>query len=160
MRIRTAVASCAAAIMVTACSSTESQPSTVPPPEPATSTSIARVEAVSPWPGTTSERGTDLPRLGSDGALAVGESRIAYDIGTHCGVEWLSIPINDEIWRATDLEKTDATGIDLVPSAWGRANDRLDLVVTLLDSSTLEVASAGTDVVVTYVPDDGFPGCD
>jgi hypothetical protein len=149
-------------MLVVACSPTSSQSPTLPAPEPRSesSTSVAAADTVAPWPGTTAVRNADLPRLRSDGSLAIGESLIAFDVGTHCGVEWLSIPINGQLWRAIDLEETDAAGIDLVPSAWGQANDRLDLVVTLIDATTLEVTSPGTDVVVTYVPGDDFPGCD
>lgn len=98
-------------------------------------------------------------RLGSDGLLPVGESRIAYDVGTHCGVEWLSVTINGQFWRATNLDTTDATGIDPVPTAWGHANQSLDLIVTLLDAANLEVTSPSTGVTVTYIPDPSFPAC-
>lgn len=99
------------------------------------------------------------PPLGADGRLAVGESRLAYRVGTHCGVEWLPIPINDQNWRATDLDQAGATGIDPVPSAWGRAGDSLDLALTLRDASTLEVTVVGTGVTVAYTPALDVPGC-
>jgi len=99
------------------------------------------------------------PPLGADGRLAVGESRLAYRVGTHCGVEWLPVSVNGQNWRATDLDRADAAGIDRVPSAWGRAGDSLDLVLTLLDESTLEVTVVGTGVSVTYAPGSDAPGC-
>lgn len=39
----------------------------------------------------------------------------------------------------------------------GRANDRLDLLVTLINDDTLEVTTA-TSVVATYVPEADAPG--
>jgi len=99
------------------------------------------------------------PPLGADGSLDIGESRIAYNVSTHCGVERLLVSINGRSWRATDLDQTDAAGIDPVPSAWGQANQPVDLVVTLLDDATLEATGLGTDVTVTYTPDLNPPGC-
>jgi len=104
--------------------------------------------------------GSDYPALGADGSLDVGETRIAYGVNTHCGVEWLLRPVNEMTWRAVDLDETDASGIDPVPSAWGQANDDIDLELTLVDESTLEVTALGTDVTVTYTPDPDPPGCD
>jgi hypothetical protein len=111
-------------------------------------------------PGELGIGGGEHPALGGDGRIEVGETRIAYDVNTHCGVEWLLRPVNDMTWRAVDLDRTDASGIDLVPSAWGQANDDIDLEMRLVDESTLEVTAVGTDVTVTYTPDPDPPGCD
>ncbi len=92
--------------------------------------------------------------------MAVGESRIANGINTHCGVDWLLVSINGQFWRATDLDRTDAGGIDRVPSAWGQADEPLDLIVTLLDATTLQATDLEMDVTVTYTPDPEFPGCE
>ena len=100
-----------------------------------------------------------FPPLRADGQLAVGESRIVYGLSTHCGVEWLLRSINGQVWRATDLDLTDASGIDPVPSAWGQSGGQIDVVVTLRDDTTLEVTGLGTDVTVTYTPDPEFPIC-
>lgn len=98
--------------------------------------------------------------LNAHGDLAVGETRIAYDVYTHCGVEWLGRSINGQRWHAVDLADAGAVGIDPVPRAWGKANDSLDLLMTLVDPGTLEVTKANSDVVVTYTPEDNAPGCD
>jgi hypothetical protein len=107
----------------------------------------------------TIHRGATYPPLGGDGVLGVGETRIAYGVGTHCGVEWLGVSINGQVWRAIDLDRTGAGGVDPVPRAWGEANDNIDLRVTLRDESTLQATAVGTDVTVTYTPDPDFPGC-
>lgn len=90
----------------------------------------------------------------------MGETRIAYAVSTHCGVEWLLRPVNGQIWRAIDLDQTDASGIDRVSRAWGQANDDLDLILELVNESRLDVTAVGTDVIVTYEPDPDPPGCD
>ena len=102
--------------------------------------------------------GAPFDPLGADGDLGVGETRIAYDVLTHCGVEWLARPINGQRWHAVDLANYGAIGIDAVPPQWGEANDLLDLLVTLIDQDTLEVTTATSNVVVTYVPDTTAPG--
>lgn len=111
-------------------------------------------------PGELGNGGGEHAALGGGGSLEVGETRIAYKVNTHCGVDWLLRPVNEMTWRATDLDQTDASGIDPVPSAWGEANDEIDLELTLLDESTLEATALGTDVTVTYTPDPDPPGCD
>ncbi|GMQ93280.1 MAG: hypothetical protein BMS9Abin12_0757 [Acidimicrobiia bacterium] len=107
----------------------------------------------------TAPAGASYAPLGADGELAIGETRIAYAVFTHCGVEWLGRSVNGQWWRAIDLQSADATGIDPVPLAWGKANDSLDLVLTLVDSDTLEVTTLNSDVTVAYTPDPDAPGC-
>lgn len=104
--------------------------------------------------------GASFDPLGASGDLGVGETRIAYDVNTHCGVEWLSRSINGQRWHAVDLASSGAVGIDPVPSGWGEANDLLDLLVTLVNEDTLEVTTATSNVVITYVPEADAPGCD
>ncbi len=107
----------------------------------------------------TSSQDAPYPALGGSGRLDVGETRIAYEVSSHCGVEWLLRPVNGVVWRAVDLDETDAQGIDPVPGAWGQANDSLDLVLELVDEMTLRATALGTDVTVTYEPDPDPPGC-
>ncbi|GMQ94473.1 MAG: hypothetical protein BMS9Abin12_1965 [Acidimicrobiia bacterium] len=97
--------------------------------------------------------------LGASGDLGVGETRIAYDVYTHCGIEWLSRSINGQRWHAVDLASSRAVGIDPVPSGWDEANDLHDLLVTLVDEDTLKVTTATSNVVITYVPEADAPGC-
>ncbi len=103
---------------------------------------------------------TSLPALGADGRLSVGEPHVVHRVNTHCGVEWLLVEINGQLWRSLNLFDTDAEGVDPVPTAWGRANDPLDLVVELLDPTTLAAFAVGTDVTVRYEPDEHPPGCE
>lgn len=107
----------------------------------------------------TAPREASFPPLGSDGYLEVGNPRIAYQVSTHCGVEWLLVKINGEWWRALDLHETDAAGIDPVPSAWGDSGASIDLVLTLVDDTTLRAGALGTNVTVTYAADTGFVPC-
>jgi len=97
--------------------------------------------------------------LDAEGRLAIGETRVAYRAYTHCGVEWLPVRVNGQAWKAIDLDKADATGVDPVPRAWGVANDPLDLELTLVDDATIEATVPGSGVTVTYVPATDPPGC-
>ena len=104
-------------------------------------------------------QGATFPPLGADGQLAIGESRIAYGLNTHCGVEWLLRSVNGQYWRATDLDLTETSGIDPIPSAWEQSVGQLDVVVTLLDDTILKVTGLDTDVTVMYTPDPDFRPC-
>ena len=99
------------------------------------------------------------PPLEFSGEIAVGETRVVRSVNTHCGVERLLVKINDQWWKATDIDKTDATGIDLIPSAWRVANQNLDLEITLVDPTTLDATVVGSGVTVTYQPDESFVPC-
>lgn len=88
--------------------------------------------------------------------LDVGETRSAL-VSAHCGYRWLEVDINGQTWR-TDGLAADDTGNPQEPT-WPRPGGPIVLTLHLLDDATLEVRTAGSDVVHSYVPDPSPPGC-
>lgn len=82
------------------------------------------------------------PEHDREGAIEVGQTRIVYGFSTHCGVEYLYVPIAGSRWQAVDL---DATGIDPVPEAWrammADGTDQLDVMITRTAEDELRVMS-------------------
>ncbi len=100
---------------------------------------------------TTTELPGLAPALGPDGIIEVGQTRIAWAVSTHCGVEHLFV--DGVQWKATDLN---ATGIDPVPEAW-RATmvdsaDQVDLMIDRTTENELRVTALDTTETVTYRP--------
>lgn len=92
--------------------------------------------------------------------MSVGEIRTAYDVSTHCGVRVLSRRIAATSWVAVDL---DAEGVAPMPESWSDAaseNERIDLVVTLVNAEELRATAVGTDTTLTYAPNVDGSTCD
>lgn len=91
------------------------------------------------------------PRLPNSGSMAVGETRTAYDVSTHCGVRVLGIEVAGIVWVATDLEEE---GVSPIPPSWQDQveSERIDLTLELVTSEKLRVTALGTEESLVYAP--------
>lgn len=95
-----------------------------------------------------------MPVLSADGSLPLGQ-RYLLEVGTHCGVAVLGVPINGTFWR-TD-EANGATG-DWMPNEWSgtlaHGQQLLTIEVSLsADGRTLSATAAGKSVSYRAVTD-------
>jgi hypothetical protein len=94
------------------------------------------------------DRDTSVASI-SDGTRALPEVPYLLRVGTHCGVEWLGMPVNDVFW-ITD-EASGSTS-DWMPVEWsqslGAGEELIALEVVLsADESQLTATKAGRSVV-------------
>ncbi len=101
-------------------------------------------------PGELNPPSADVVVLPANGAIAIGETKLATGIDTHCGVQRIFRSIDDSQWV------TDAASFDSTPIEWQEAIDgdagsgTLDLFVERIDVDSLSVTAAGTDHTITY----------
>lgn len=97
--------------------------------------------------------------LDAAGDLAVGETRIASDVTTHCGLDRIYQEIDGRQWQLADNGSGES---DYVPPEWESAIDgeQIDLVLERTERDVLVVTAVGTDTGLTYTPMDGSVGCD
>ena len=89
---------------------------------------------------------THLPELVSDDSLPAGEAYL-FEVGTHCGVGYLGLPINDRFWISDE-----AAGMsDWIPTEWADTLDPGEELITLevelsTDEAVLTATAAGRPV--------------
>lgn len=91
------------------------------------------------------------PMLGPGDSVAPGRP-FRLQVNSHCGVERLSMPVNDVSWITDEAEGTR----DWMPSEWRAAQrpgqDRIVLTIELsADGSRLTASTAGRSVVYRQV---------
>lgn len=99
-------------------------------------------------------------RLPNSGLMAIGETRTAYNVSTHCGVRYLDVRIAQTDWVAVDL---DVEGLAPMPASWREEvgdDERIDLVVELLSVDQLRATAIGSDEALNYAPATEPGGCD
>ncbi len=104
-----------------------------------------------------------LPTLEFDASLAVGETKIAYGVITHCGIDPLTWPVNSRQWQLIDSSQ--ASGIDPMPAGWTSPREgleRIDLAIEHTAKDLLTITEVGTDLSLQYMPlpDKDFFGCE
>lgn len=99
-----------------------------------------------------------IQAVGVDGVVPVGETRIAYDVYTHCGVEYLAFGRGSGLWK---VESDIGGEVDFMPSDWADKveNQYVDLLVERPAKDRLEVVAVGADEVVAYAPTDDKYWC-
>ena len=100
-------------------------------------------------PQTTSDS-TLQPDLVSDSRLPAGEAHL-FEVGTHCGIGYLGLPINDRLWISDE-----AAGMaDWIPTEWadtlGPGEELITLEVELSADENVLTATVA-DRPVTYRP--------
>jgi hypothetical protein len=105
---------------------------------------------------TTTTSVAEFDTLNDNGDLAVGETRLAEEISTHCGLKVIYRSIAGSLWEV------DGELDGEIPDEWKDAvtDDAVDLVVELVAEGQLEATAAGSDHTVTYVPAVDPPLCD
>lgn len=101
----------------------------------------------------------DVPPLDAEGSMEVGESRVAYSVTTHCGLERIFRPVDGRQWK---LAERPAEQLDYIPDEW-RAfveGEEVDLLIERVADDRLTVVPVGSDDPLTYVPADDRLGCD
>ncbi len=93
--------------------------------------------------------------LADPGELAVGETRFAAGVSTHCGLERIYRQIDGRQW-ILDPRSND------VPAQWNDVirGEAIDLVITRTAADQLEVVAFDTGEGATYVPASDLEGCD
>ncbi|HEX6197229.1 MAG TPA: hypothetical protein VFZ37_15050 [Jiangellaceae bacterium] len=103
----------------------------------------------------------EFEALGADGALAVGETRIAYDVTTHCGLNRIFRTIDGRQWV---LNEGDASpeNMDYVPEQWRGVvtGQAIDLQLEHAEPDVLLVTALGTEHTLRYLPAADELGCD
>lgn len=92
--------------------------------------------------------------------MAVGETRTAHDVNTHCGVRVLDIQVAGIDWVAIGFE---AGGVAPMPQEWSdklETGERIDLVIELISQEKLLATAVGTDKTLTYAPATERVSCD
>jgi hypothetical protein len=107
----------------------------------------------------TSAGPSELPVVDPTSTVPIGQPH-QIEIGTHCGVGVLGLPVNGIVWM-TDTARGER---NWMPSEWasilGSGEELITLEVVLSDSATLTASANG--VSVTYRPvtaDDEVPDC-
>lgn len=90
----------------------------------------------------------DLPPLDFSGKLDVGETRIAHNVSSHCGLDRIFRPIDGRQWVLEENE------IDYIPPAWEPVleGEQIDLIIERVEADRLMVAPVGTDAELAYIP--------
>lgn len=138
-------------------STTTSQTSsTTTAPQTSSSTTTAPETSTSTTEASSSTGGSgQLEPLNANGDLAVGEARIARGVTTHCGLQVIYLRIAGTFWESS-------RSLDGVPDEWADSvrRESIDLVVELVDATTLSVTAVGSGASRTYVPIASPPLCD
>lgn len=102
---------------------------------------------------------SDIAPLNAAGDLPVGETRIAHDVTTHCGLDWIYREIAGGEWALADNGSNQP---DYVPPEWQPVVDgeQIDLIVERAEEDLLLVTAVGTDLQLRYEPAEEFLGCD
>lgn len=97
--------------------------------------------------------------LRSDGTIGVGQVRLAHDVTTHCGLQFLFLDIDGRQWTVAGDEDL---RIDWIPEEWEPEVDgeSIDLRIERVEADRLEVTAPGTGHTLTYVPSPEMVGCD
>lgn len=86
---------------------------------------------------------SQVPALDAEGTIGIGETRIAYGVSTHCGLETIIRPIDGRNWAATAP----------IPGEWGAVGDGgIDLVIERVAADLLRVTAVGSETSVDYAP--------
>ena len=93
--------------------------------------------------------------LADPGELAVGETRFAAGVSTHCGLERIYRQVDGRQWILDP-------GSNGVPAQWNDVirGEAIDLVITRTAADQLEVVAFDTGEGATYVPASDLEGCD
>ena len=128
-------------------------------PPPGVVEDVTRLAAGELDSGESSGSG-DVEGLGADGALAVGQTRIAYDVTTHCGLTYIFQTIDDRTWTLADDPSPE--NADYVPEEWRPvvAGEAIDLLIEHASPDVMLVTAAGTEHTLEYVPTSDEIGCD
>lgn len=99
-----------------------------------------------------------IEALNAAGDLPVGETRIAHDVSTHCGLDRIFRPIDGRQW----VLENGSDELDYVPVEWRSVmqGEQIDLVMERTEQDTIVVTAVGTDVEYRYVPAPDTEGCD
>lgn len=91
------------------------------------------------------------PALGAAGELAIGETRIAYAVTTHCGLGALFRTIDGRQWQ---LSSSKPVGMDHVPGEWVPfvRGQEIDLEIERTADDELRVTAVGSGHGLTYIP--------
>ncbi len=109
--------------------------------------------------GELTTPGAEFPALAADGAIPIGETRIAYDVSTHCGINPFARTIDGSSWLAADPSVM--SGIDPMPDGWTSSDSqRIDLVIERTGDDDLTITAVDTDVSIDYVRSSETFGCD
>lgn len=103
----------------------------------------------------------EFDALGADGALAVGETKIAHDMTTHCGLNRIFRTIDGRQWLLNE-DDASAENMDYVPEEWRAVvtGEAIDLLLEHADEDVLLVTAAGTEHTLRYIPAPDDVGCD
>jgi hypothetical protein len=99
-------------------------------------------------------KGPTVPTLGANASLAPGQ-RAQFVVNTHCGVEFLSLPLNGVFWH------TDEAGPrDWIPAEWSAGRSTGEQLLTIevqlsADQRTLTASKAGRAVLYRVAAPDG-----
>lgn len=85
----------------------------------------------------------------SRGARALPGVTYVLEVGTHCGVEWLGLPVNDVFWIT---DEADESASDWIPIEWSQTLSPGEQLIALevvlsADGSHLTATKAGRSVV-------------
>jgi hypothetical protein len=103
----------------------------------------------------------EFEALGADGDLAVGETRVAYDVTTHCGLNRIFRPVGGRQWVLTE-DDASAENLDYVPEEWRSVvtGEAIDLQIEHPEPDVLLVTAVGTVHTLHYEPAPDESGCD
>lgn len=103
----------------------------------------------------------DIEALDEDGDLAVGETRVAHNVTTHCGLNRIFWTIDGREW-VLDEDDASAENMDYVPEEWRGVvtGEAIDLRIERAEEDVLLVTALGTDHTLRYEPAPNRLGCD
>lgn len=103
----------------------------------------------------------DVEALGQDGDLAVGETKIAHNVTTHCGLNRIFWTIDGREWVLNE-DDASAENTDYVPEEWRGvvSGEAIDLQIERVEEDVLLVTALGTDHTLRYEPARDQLGCD
>lgn len=103
----------------------------------------------------------EFEALDSEGTLPVGETRIAHDVTTHCGLNRIFQPIAGRQWLLNE-DDASAENADYVPEEWRDVvtGQAIDLRIEHAEQDVLLVTAVGTEHTLQYLPAADDVGCD
>lgn len=103
----------------------------------------------------------EFEALGADGELAVGETKIAYDVTTHCGLNRMFRDVDGRAWVLND-DDASPENLDYVPEEWRGVvtGEAIDLQIERAEEDVLLVTAVGTEHTLRYEPTADEVGCD